>query len=81
MWGPYFVEYRKELVMFGKLKTNRLPFRVKSLSPSRLYRALGLTSFKIRWYPGSASSPATPNRRTKPMQMPPLMVRKAEWRR
>ena len=81
MGGVLIVEYGKELVMFGKLKTNRLPFRVKSVSPNRLYRALGLTSFKIRWYPGSTSSPTTPNRRTKPMQMPPLMVRKAEWRR
>jgi hypothetical protein len=37
--------------------------------------------FSIRWYPNSRSCANTPNRKPKLQQMPPLMVRKAEWRR
>lgn len=37
--------------------------------------------FTIRWYPSNRSCVNSGNRRIKPQQMPPLMVRKAEWRR
>ncbi|MGD2094835.1 MAG: hypothetical protein PVH77_07505 [Phycisphaerales bacterium] len=37
--------------------------------------------FTIRWYPSSRSCVNPGGRRVKPQQMPPLMVRKAEWRR
>jgi len=37
--------------------------------------------FEVRWYPNSTSCSPRPNHRTGPHQVPPLMVRKAEWRR
>jgi hypothetical protein len=37
--------------------------------------------FTIRWYPNSRSCSHVAAHRIKPQQMPPLMVRKAEWRR
>jgi hypothetical protein len=37
--------------------------------------------FNIRWYPSSRSCVSTGNQKVQPQQMPPLMVRKAEWRR
>jgi hypothetical protein len=53
--------------MFAKLKKIRL-----SLKPKL---------FIIRWFPSSRSCVKPGNRKVKPQQMPPLMVRKAEWRR
>ncbi|MHC4337219.1 MAG: hypothetical protein ACYSTG_04620 [Planctomycetota bacterium] len=53
--------------MFGKLKKNALPLKIEL--------------FNIRWYPSNKSCVKPGNRRVKPQQMPPLMVRKAEWRR
>jgi hypothetical protein len=53
--------------MFAMLKKIRL-----SLKP-RL--------FFIRWYPSSRSCVRPGSRKVKAQQMPPLMVRKAEWRR
>lgn len=35
----------------------------------------------IRWYPSSRSCLRVAQRRRPPEQMPPLMVRKPEWRR
>jgi len=35
----------------------------------------------ICWYPSSRSCIDPGNRKVSPQQMPPLMVRKAEWRR
>jgi hypothetical protein len=37
--------------------------------------------FTIGWYPSNRSCANTVGRRMKPQQMPPLMVRKPEWRR
>jgi hypothetical protein len=53
--------------MFAKLRKNRLPLKPKL--------------FTIRWYPSSRSCVNPGSRKVKPQQMPPLMVRKAEWRR
>jgi hypothetical protein len=53
--------------MFGKLKKNGLSLNIKL--------------FNVRWYPSNRSCVNPGNRRVKPQQMPPLMVRKAEWRR
>ncbi len=39
------------------------------------------TSPVIRWYPSSRSCTNNPQRKVKHRQMPPLMVRKADWRR
>jgi len=58
----------KEAVMFGKLKKNRLPLKA--------------CLFNIRWYPSNRSCVKNAaNQKVRPQQMPPLMVRKAEWRR
>ena len=53
--------------MFGKFKKNRLPFEVKL--------------FNIHWYPSNKSCVAPGSRKVRAQQVPPLMVRKAEWRR
>jgi len=53
--------------MFGKLKKNMLPLKT--------------SLFNIRWYPSNRSCVNTGSRKARPQQMPPLMVRKAEWRR
>jgi hypothetical protein len=37
--------------------------------------------FILRWYPSSRCSISIGNRRRPPQLMPPLMVRKPEWRR
>ena len=37
--------------------------------------------FTIRWYPSSRNCFRLANRRRPAQQMPPLMVRKPEWRR
>jgi len=37
--------------------------------------------FLIRWYPSNRSCLATGNHRRRQQLMPPLMVRKPEWRR
>jgi hypothetical protein len=37
--------------------------------------------FTICWYPSSRSCIDPVRRKISPQQMPPLMVRKAEWRR
>jgi len=37
--------------------------------------------FPLRWYPNSRSCVNTGGNKVKPEQMPPLMVRKAAWRR
>ncbi|NQT00786.1 MAG: hypothetical protein HQ580_02055 [Planctomycetes bacterium] len=54
-------------MIFTKLKKIRLPLKPKL--------------FTIRWYPSSRSCVKAGSRKVKPQQMPPLMVRKAEWRR
>jgi hypothetical protein len=57
----------KETTMLGKLKKNLLPSKVEI--------------FNVRWYPSNRICLSRTNRKTKVHQMPPLMVRKAEWRR
>lgn len=37
--------------------------------------------FTIRWYPSNRSCLTTDHHRRPPQLMPPLMVRKPEWRR
>ncbi|MBL7186043.1 MAG: hypothetical protein ISS70_06935 [Phycisphaerae bacterium] len=37
--------------------------------------------FTIHWYPSARSCVSPGGRKVSPQQMPPLMVRKAEWRR
>jgi hypothetical protein len=37
--------------------------------------------FTLRWYPSSRSCLRVAYQRRPPQQMPPLMVRKPEWRR
>ncbi|MFA5251359.1 MAG: hypothetical protein WC454_02090 [Phycisphaerae bacterium] len=37
--------------------------------------------FNIRWYPSNRSCVNKANQRANLQQMPPLMVRKPEWRR
>jgi len=37
--------------------------------------------FTVRWYPNSRSFGGTRRIKSRPNVMPPLMVRKAEWRR
>jgi hypothetical protein len=53
--------------MFGKLKKDKLPLKIEL--------------FTIRWYSSNRSCAKTGRQRLNPRQMPPLMVRKAEWRR
>ena len=53
--------------MFGKTKKSIL------LRKSRL--------FEVRWYPSNRSCVSNGSQRVKAQQMPPLMVRKAQWRR
>jgi hypothetical protein len=57
----------KELTMFSKLEKNKLPLNIKL--------------FNIRWYPSNRSCVNRANQKANPQQMPPLMVRKPEWRR
>ena len=71
---------RKDLAMFGKLKKNgcysaKLRFAVKHELPWKHQ------PFIIRWYPSNRSCLNMGRRKPRPGQMPPLMVRKPEWRR
>jgi hypothetical protein len=56
-----------ESSMFGNDKKN--PFKAN------------LKIFEIKWYPNGTSSLTCGQRTIKPAFVPPLMVRKAEWRR
>ena len=59
---------RQLTMMFARLKKNRFPLKPKL--------------FTIRWYPSNRSCCVNPgDKRLRPQQIPPLMVRKAEWRR
>jgi hypothetical protein len=40
-----------------------------------------LKTFEIKWYPNGTSCLTSGQRTVKPAHVPPLMVRKAEWRR
>jgi len=53
--------------MFGKFKKNKLPLKIEP--------------FNIRWYPSNRSCSKAHSRNVKSEHLPPLMVRKAEWRR
>ncbi|MHC4396816.1 MAG: hypothetical protein ACYS1A_14295 [Planctomycetota bacterium] len=53
--------------MFEKLKKSGLPLKTKV--------------FNVRWYPSVWSCVNRGQQKIRPQQMPPLMVRKAEWRR
>ncbi|MBN1362232.1 MAG: hypothetical protein JW993_16675 [Sedimentisphaerales bacterium] len=54
-------------MIFGRLRKHRFLLKAKL--------------FTLRWYPSSRSCVCTGNPRRPPQQMPPLMVRKPEWRR
>ncbi|MHC4570762.1 MAG: hypothetical protein ACYS0C_01620 [Planctomycetota bacterium] len=54
-------------MILKRLRKNKLPLNIKL--------------FDIRWYPSNKSCVNTGGQKLKPHQMPPLMVRKAEWRR
>ncbi|MFH1370172.1 MAG: hypothetical protein ABII09_02635 [Planctomycetota bacterium] len=54
-------------MMLGTKKTTKLTFKPEL--------------FTIRWYPSSRSFGSARRARFQPNLMPPLMVRKAEWRR
>ena len=62
-----FFELKQKIAMSVKLKKNVFSLKSKILS--------------IRWYPYNRSCINTNGRKVKLHQMPPLMVRKAEWRR
>ncbi|MHC4646050.1 MAG: hypothetical protein ACYTBJ_11145 [Planctomycetota bacterium] len=52
-----------------------------SAKPSNNKIRVDIELYAIRWYPSDRGD-VNPNRpRTRPRQIPPLMVRKAEWRR
>ncbi len=53
--------------MFGRLRKHRFLLKAKL--------------FKLRWYPSSRSCLNVGTHNRPPQQMPPLMVRKPEWRR
>ena len=53
--------------MFGRFKKDGLLLKTKL--------------FMIRWYPSSRSCVSMESHRRPPQLMPPLMVRKPEWRR
>jgi hypothetical protein len=53
--------------MFGKLTKTSFLLKAKLLT--------------IRWYPSNRSCRTHTQHRCPPQQMPPLMVRKPEWRR
>ena len=53
--------------MFGRLKKDGFLLKTKL--------------FIIRWYPSNRCCVNTPSHRRPPQLMPPLMVRKPEWRR
>jgi hypothetical protein len=61
--------------MFGKLEKNKLPLDING------FDKLTIKLFNIRWYPSNRSCVSRANKRANPQQMPPLMVRKPEWRR
>ncbi|MBN2594668.1 MAG: hypothetical protein JXA81_14260 [Sedimentisphaerales bacterium] len=54
-------------MMFARFKKQILPLKAKL--------------FALRWYPSCRSCVHPGSRTVSPQQMPPLMVRKAEWRR
>ncbi len=55
--------------MIGRLKKTKLPLKIEL--------------FTIRWYPSnrSCSNPPRAGRNVRPEHLPPLMVRKPDWRR
>jgi hypothetical protein len=53
--------------MFGKLRKDKFLLKTKL--------------FLLRWYPSGRSCVRPGKHRVPPQQMPPLMVRKPDWRR
>ncbi|MHC4221116.1 MAG: hypothetical protein ACYST9_01735 [Planctomycetota bacterium] len=51
------------------------------VEPKKSRIPLKIEIFDIRWYPSSRSCVNPGSKKVKPQNMPPLMVRKAEWRR
>jgi len=66
-------------MMFSKLEKNKPYFAPRGLREGGL--PLNIKLFNIRWYPSNRSCVNKANQSAKPQQMPPLMVRKPEWRR
>jgi hypothetical protein len=72
---------REETEMFAKFRKNRLPWNIKSAPSKATYEALGIPTFNLTWYPNHRSCANNAKRRGKFQNIPPLMVRKPEWRR
>jgi hypothetical protein len=53
--------------MFGKMKKDKLPLKIEI--------------FTLQWYPSNRNCARSARRKGKLQRMPPLMVRKPEWRR
>jgi hypothetical protein len=62
-----FIDRSLEVMMPGKLKEKEFPVKIEI--------------YDVRWYPSGRSCVRRGRRKVQPAQMPPLMVRKAEWRR
>jgi hypothetical protein len=73
------VAFRRELMMFSKLEKNKPCLAPRGLHEGGLL--LNVKLFNIRWYPSNRSCVNKANQRANLQQMPPLMVRKPEWRR
>jgi hypothetical protein len=57
----------KDLTMFSTAKTGKLAIKPQLIA--------------IRWYPSSRCFGSAKRHKSRPNLMPPLMVRKPEWRR
>ena len=60
-------QFNRDFTMFGTAKTDKLAIKPQLMA--------------IRWYPSSRCFGSSTRRKSKLNLMPPLMVRKAEWRR
>lgn len=47
----------------------------------QIYLACDIPIYNVRWYPSNKSCVKISTNHRKPQNTPPLMVRKAEWRR
>ena len=76
------MEAGKQAIMFDKLTKSKLAFNIiKHKSSQAFYHYWQVPLYSIQWYPNSKSCVGPSTRQTKLGQMPPLMVRKPEWRR
>jgi len=79
------------IIVYDLTRGNLLPFKGIALLTKKVDHDMGRSRkhritlkpklFTIHWYPSSRSCVSPGGRKVSPQQMPPLMVRKAEWRR